>query len=69
VDQEMREKRGTTFCSECCTDTGELLYFSPYSQRYVHSICRTTADDPQLSPCAGCDGHECDKGCQYPGAQ
>jgi len=22
----------------------------------------------QGGKCAGCDGHECDKGCQYPGA-
>jgi hypothetical protein len=23
---------------------------------------------PVTQPCPGCDGHECDDGCQYPGA-
>lgn len=46
VDQEMRERRGVTFCAECRSDKAELLYFSPFSQRYVHSSCRTPADDP-----------------------
>jgi hypothetical protein len=23
---------------------------------------------PDRIPCPGCDGHECDDGCQYPGA-
>ncbi len=42
-------QRGVAFCSECRTDKGELLYFSPHSQRYVHSSCRTPADDPALT--------------------
>lgn len=23
---------------------------------------------PRFKPCDGCDGHECDNGCAYPGA-
>lgn len=26
------------------------------------------ANDAAATPCPGCDGHECDDGCQYPGA-
>lgn len=47
VDKEMRERRGVTICAECRINTGELLYFNPFSQRYVHSSCRTSADDPR----------------------
>jgi len=49
VDKEMRERRGITLCAECGIRTGELLHFSPFSQRYVHLRCRTIADDPTLA--------------------
>lgn len=48
VDKEMRERRSVAFCAECRSNTGELLHFSPFSQRYVHSSCRTSADDPRV---------------------
>lgn len=49
VDKEMRERPGITSCSECHAHKGGLLIFSPFTQRYVHSSCRTEADDPALS--------------------
>jgi hypothetical protein len=50
VDKEMRERRSVTLCSECGVRTGELLYFSPFSQRYVHQGCRTPADESYEIP-------------------
>jgi hypothetical protein len=43
---ECRDYANIVHCEECRTDKNELLFFSPYSQRYVHSSCRTIADDP-----------------------
>jgi len=31
-------------------------------------IARLEAAQSQRSRCPGCDGHECDNGCAYPGA-
>jgi hypothetical protein len=39
------------------------------------SVCRSTLSSvtsgirERKPPCPGCDGHECDAGCQYPGVK
>jgi hypothetical protein len=41
------------------------------SEFLQHSIASALAAQPAApvrEPCPGCDGHECDDGCQYPGA-
>lgn len=44
---------------------GEKLF-----ERYAKMIemARKAGGAAQATPCPGCDGHECDNGCRYPGA-
>jgi hypothetical protein len=48
---------------------------APARRRHYDDACQSAAEaivarihDAAATPCNGCDGHECDDGCQYPGA-
>ena len=46
------------------------VHADEFMLRLIGAVHKAEADVAALSsgPCDGCDGHECDNGCAYPGA-
>lgn len=53
-------------CANCDAEYGAIKH---WRERALHAETVLTEQDARKADkCPGCDGHECDDGCQYPGA-
>jgi hypothetical protein len=61
---------------ECCGAEGRIIlwqeflenYAWPSEQQCINARIALAKALPGSQPCPGCDGHDCDNGCAYPGA-
>jgi hypothetical protein len=67
---EIKYTSAREYASDAVADVADAIRGLAHPSRNGEAsrFPKTSSDVKPFTPCPGCDGHECDDGCRYPGA-